>query len=614
MYQVPNYTQTVSMKLSEVLADIGVDERIVMKKRRKWLLMESMININDQLLGVIDKLTFFFGSQSECTTTDGMGSDLDQLVCSKGYPVIQDWSDWLPGLNNFLMIQDNSVSPGYCLLQFLRSDAPLPVDGEANQCFFMDRTGKLLLKNSLVSITNRNGLELHGPAQARKGQRGYPDIDHVFALYCTTWPQQARRWLDQQGEGQWPYSEMKQYCSRTGCFVVGVGCSGSEHEQFEWRISTSFAERCLMFNLNITQIRCYVLMKIILKTFINPLFKDVITSFMCKTVLFHCISKTCSNIWRENNLLSCLSLCLYLLYNNIINEHCPHFIIPGNNLMRGKISPAVKPYILEILNNIIYSEGVALLGINCDHLGFRLHDKFYNFCLIKTSDFISGFLYFSMASEISKKLMNTYNHLKDSCPNEAVEILKNILSKSVNCKYEGIDKTASHLLLPWYCTTLGSVLASLNIYQYNTVSADALKLISLGLNTDVASSKLKLASILYCVQEIQKTDLVLSEIEKRYDLHIVEPICCCNENENELPRQGFFELCDNHNEEVIRYTTASCVTFLPCELHCVPAELRYEMFRSTQEDRKVRTRQDNKWMDFAVVDFPPLPLLSTIQD
>ncbi|XP_060604438.1 uncharacterized protein LOC132757242 [Ruditapes philippinarum] len=329
MYQVPDYNQTVSMKLSEVLADIGVDERIVMKRRRTWLLIESIENITHQLLDK-NASAYIFGSQSEGTTTIDLQSDLDQLNCDKAFPVIQDWSDWIPGLYNLLMIQDNSISPGYCLLQVLRDDAPLPLDGESHHLVFKDRTGKLLLKKFIVSLFNINR-EIHGPAGFEQGQPGISDKDSVFALHCTTWPQQARQWLDQQGEGQWPSAEMKQYCSRTGCFVVGVGCRGSEHEQLEWRISTSLAERCLMFNLNITQIRCYVLMKMILKTFINPLFKDVITSFMCKTVLFHCISNAHSNIWRENNLLSCLSLCLYLLYNNIINENCPHFIIPGNN-------------------------------------------------------------------------------------------------------------------------------------------------------------------------------------------------------------------------------------------------------------------------------------------
>ncbi|XP_060605559.1 uncharacterized protein LOC132758060 [Ruditapes philippinarum] len=149
MYRVPNYTQTVSMKLSEVLADIGIDERIVMKRRRTWLLNESIININYQLR-VENNLTHILGSQSEGTTTIGIDSDIDKLICYKTLPVTQDWSDWIPGENNLLMIQDNSVSPGYCLLQVLRDDAPLPLDepldDESDQYFFKDRTGKILFQ------------------------------------------------------------------------------------------------------------------------------------------------------------------------------------------------------------------------------------------------------------------------------------------------------------------------------------------------------------------------------------------------------------------------------------------------------------------------------------
>ncbi|XP_060605560.1 uncharacterized protein LOC132758062 [Ruditapes philippinarum] len=73
MYRVPNYTETVSMKLSEVLSDIGVDERIVMKRRRSRLLMESKTNINIQALDG-DGFVYVFGSQSEGTTTIGIGS------------------------------------------------------------------------------------------------------------------------------------------------------------------------------------------------------------------------------------------------------------------------------------------------------------------------------------------------------------------------------------------------------------------------------------------------------------------------------------------------------------------------------------------------------------
>ncbi|XP_060560706.1 uncharacterized protein LOC132720567 [Ruditapes philippinarum] len=615
MYQVPNYTQAVSMKLSEVLADIGVDDRIVLKRRRSVLLREAVKNVNDQLWNMNIYTSYYFGSRSEGTTTMGLRSDADHLFCLNAFSVIQDWSEWIPGVLNYLMIQDSSVSPGYCVLQMLRPDVPLPADGESDQYFFRDRTGKILLKHIILPgifhLKHLFGgfldrLQVHGPAGVNQGPPGYCDMDLVLALHCKTWPQQARRWQDQHSDAQWPSAEIKQYCSRTGCFVVPVGYRGSEHEQLEWRISTSLAERCLMFNLNITQIRCYVLMKMIIKSFLDPQFEHVISSYMCKTVLLHCIANSHFNIWRENNLLSCLSLCLYLLYNNIINENCPHFIIPENNLMRGKISPAVKPYILEIVNNIINSKGAAMLGIKYDDIGSRLQFKFFNLCRFQTSKYISGLLLYDTATNISISVP-----VKNKSPHEAVQILTNCISKILNVQCEGMVATACQLKLPWCCTTLGSVLASININQHNTVLSDALKLISLGLNTDVASSKLKLASILYCIQDIQKVDLVLSEIVRRYDLNYVEPFCACYEFERKSLRRGYFAICDIYNEDAQYYATASCVKFLPCEFYCVPTELRYEMVRSTQEERIYRTEIIDDWMDCAVVD--SLPYLYFLQ-
>jgi hypothetical protein len=155
------------------------------------------------------------------------------------------------------------------------------------------------------------------------------------------------------------------------------------------------------------------------------------------------------------------------------------------------------------------------------------------------------------------------------------------------------------------------VLASININQHIPVSADTLKLITLGLNTDAASSKLKLASILYCAQEIRIADLVLSEIERSYDFYIVEPVCGCYIFKKKPLREGLYAVCDTDNENAIQYSTALCVKFLPCEIHCVPTELRYEMIRSTPEDRRVRPKRVDEWMDCAVVD--SLPYLYFLQ-
>ncbi|XP_060572707.1 uncharacterized protein LOC132730740 [Ruditapes philippinarum] len=260
MSEIPDYTRNVSLRLSKVLDEIGVNERMVMKRRRLWLMKESIHTIGQRLIHE-DVNVYSLGSRIEGTTTPGLSSDSDTLFKHPRYSVIQDWSEWEPGKQNLLMIQDDTVSPGYCLLQILRNDAPLPEDNVYDQYSYRDRIGRVLFKNAIVNSIPGGEYVRHGPAQSLDEIPGCYGHDIVLAISCQQWPLQARQWIAHQREGQWPTNDMKQYFKTMGCFVVGVGAKGSGNEELEWRISTSLAERYLMFNLNITQIRCYVLMK-----------------------------------------------------------------------------------------------------------------------------------------------------------------------------------------------------------------------------------------------------------------------------------------------------------------------------------------------------------------
>ncbi|XP_053377443.1 uncharacterized protein LOC128545892 [Mercenaria mercenaria] len=591
MFRAHENIVSMSETLSKALSDRGVDESIVLKRRRAALLEENMETISSQLQN-LNFTAYHFGSQSEGTTIMDLNSDSDILICVNDFNVIQDISDWKPDVKTLMMIQDDTVSPGYCLLQ------PL---GELPNCtnHLRERKGKILLKNKYLADAGlRNALYegqiIHGPAITLQNQPGLNDHDFVYVFPCKSWPLQARQWLDWQGVGQWPSADMRRYCGSTGCFLVGTGSKGSEHEELEWRISTSLAERRLMFSLNITQIRCYVLMKMILKRFIKPYFKDTISSFMCKTVMFHCIANTHSNIWRENNLYGCLSLCLFVLHHCILNENCPHFIIPGNNLMKGKIPHTDKPYILQ-----------------------KIRDNLAHWWIIpprNVGDVLSGQILKPLTCSIehvNRSFLNLFIY-KNSSNEEVVQTLQKYITKlAVLNQREGVDKTACRLLEQRFCTSLGTVLASQSIQLDNTVSEEALTWISLGLNTDVSSSKLKLASIYYCIGDTHKTEITLRNIERSYDLNTVEPICGCHFYNTEALRKGFFEKANDHSyEEAMQHITALCVKFLPYEIKCAPHELQYEMYRSTKADLAFRPPDEN-WIKWAVVD--SLPYLYFLQ-
>ncbi|XP_045190162.2 uncharacterized protein LOC123547263 [Mercenaria mercenaria] len=617
MSQHPDYYRTVSLKLSEVLNDIGVNERMILK-RRMVLLMETMWTSTWKLLGM-NMSIYHFGSRSEGSTTLGLQSDTDTLFCLNKYNVIQDWAEWQPSRRNLLMIQDETTSPGYCLLQKLRDDEHLPT---ALLDRLPDSRGKVLLKNTSYRDAPLEGRVINGPASSMEGSQGIADQDFVPAFHCRSWPAEARPWLLQQGIGRWPTEDMKRYCETKGCLTVPVSSKNSQHEELEWRISTSHAERCLMFSLNITQLRCYILMKMILKALINPQCDGVLSSFMCKTVLFHCIQNTHSNNWKKSNLLSCLMCCITVLQNFVRNENCPHFIITENNLMAGRISPHTKHKILEILKIILQGEGRALLGISIDDLGMRLQVKMnmgeallYHQTPAKIYTFISAELLLNTASTVSfshKFLLGEIKHDGNAIVRQGLSDYMITLTRMYReMGSSSLEKSALKLLAPLLSSSVASVIASHDIYTTHSISPEALTWFSAGLNSDVASGRLKLASALYCVGDMERAEFVLKNVEEKYDLNTVESVCECNENVFHYPRQGFRHKCNTGNEEVIKHNIAFCVRFLRCEICCVPEELQYEMFRSTQEDRLERDGIFDTWMDFAVVD--SLPYLYFLQ-
>ncbi|XP_060556859.1 uncharacterized protein LOC132717414 [Ruditapes philippinarum] len=613
MSRIPDYAHNLSLRMSQVMDGIGVSEKIMMKRRRLMLLNESLFTLTHQLLGK-DRNVFFFGSQIEGTTTIGLNSDLDCLISMNNYNVIQDWSEWEYGKHNLLMIQDEYVSPGYCLLQELRDDAPLPLVVEVNDNSYRDRMGRILLKNTMFNVLE-NAVR-NGPAQSVRDVPGVEDNDYVLAFPCHERPVQAGHWLNQHREEHWPTNDIVQYCRNTRCFVVGVGKSGSVNELLEWRISTSFAERYLMFNLNITQIRCYVLMKMILKTFITLRFPDNISSFMCKTVLLHCISYTRSDAWKEITLFICLSFCLSTLYNCVQNEYCPHFFITQNNLMSGRFLPETKPLILENLRYVIESDGRALLEIKCDNIDKYLQSSLNGFEPIHPHfipTLIAGQLLKYITRDISSFFKCLLSEMNDLSPRLAMQKLLTFMSYHHIENYTNIDRKAYRLITRYLCSSRGSILSSSNINQQDHLTyKKALEFLSLGLDSDVASGKLKLASFFYCTGDIERTELILKNIEECYDLSVVEPICWCYSFKHYSIRDKFKGLCYESNEEcrLFKHITASCVYFIRCERNCCPLELQHEMFRSTQEDHAYRSR-DDKWMNMAVVD--SLPYLYFLQ-
>ncbi|XP_060601993.1 uncharacterized protein LOC132755199 [Ruditapes philippinarum] len=610
MFPAPHYRERRSMMLSEVLDDLGVNDQMVMRERKLMKMLETVSTITMRLTGT-NITSYFMGSQSECTRISS--SDADILLCVNTVNIIQDLSEWEHGKDNYLMIQDENTTPGYCFLQLFRSNEPMPATDIPNNLHISERRG-ILCKNTIKLLDS--SFEQHGPSITSQGRHGFCDKDLVLALPCKSWPQSASGWLERQGVGRWPTHEMRRLAARTRCFVVPTGSKVSVYPELEWRLSTSLTERYLMFSLNITQIRCYVLLKMILKSFLNPQGEINISSYMIKTVLFHCIENTEPSIWIDNNLLTCLIFCLQELHSCVQNEHCSHFIISEINLMTGQFTSETVHELSENISVFIQNDFDFLITLGTNDLGYRLlvklnkvPQKVYGppFSLaIPVTRYLSFALPISYLNFLFLKRVQNENMEK---MNQIVTILVFLMTYDIN-NGETLTHTGLKFLAPFTFTTYGSTLASFNFGAKNQALRKAMNWLSAGLNSDVSSGRLKLASVFYSREEMEKAEEILRQTEQKYLSHYVVPICSCAVRSEPTISEEIARYCYEHSEDSIKDITAFCVRFIRQEINCVPHELQYEMFRSTQDDMIHRGQYDC-WMDWAVID--SLPFLYFLQ-
>jgi len=128
------------------------------------------------------------------------------------------------------------------------------------------------------------------------------------------------------------------------------------------------------------------------------------------------------------------------------------------------------------------------------------------------------------------------------------------------------------------------------------------------LDIDVASSRLKLASMLYCQGDLHRSVFVLNDVQQRLDNSVIS-VCPCRKLPNEQPSETFCEYALRHrNQETLTRKMVFCVRFMREEMYCAPAILWFEMYRNVGDDVAHRTRNERIWMDWAEVDALPFML------
>ncbi|KAH3856219.1 hypothetical protein DPMN_098802 [Dreissena polymorpha] len=403
----------LSIRLSTVMEDIGVTVELVNFRRYITRVREYVKTIM-HMNGWKDVATFHFvGSQIEGSTTLGMDSDYDFLITDRGiFTAYTDLSEFCPlqSYSTFLYLAiKNTYSFPQCVcLQrviYIGENILFPVSAKYFDMkrkdlseHLLDEDGRELLSNEIVinnlvypnySLHSSGIVEQHEPALNLMGY-----ADSVFCIQCDqTLPRDCQVLFERPKPGHWP-KEKTLYKAKTQCAVFfmypgNIGHTSSYdsssrminmdirhptiYASRQWRMSTVSIELLLMCDLDIVQMKTYVLMKMIRIQFLKPLVADRLSTFHMKTAFLFAIEKYPPRIWTNENLVQCVLFGLRTLRRFLKHRFCPHYSIACVDLFAEKLRVwEVRPLIAE-LTRIINSNLQCVYEINIDKLGKRLN-------------------------------------------------------------------------------------------------------------------------------------------------------------------------------------------------------------------------------------------------
>ncbi|XP_052221605.1 uncharacterized protein LOC127838078 isoform X2 [Dreissena polymorpha] len=585
---------------------------------------EKSDEILNRLAGAKD-MCFIFGSQSEGTTTPGLQSDTDIFHCCRHTHVIRSWDSWEHGKVTLLMLKDDTLPPQQYMLQITKPGKPeletILYDGswifyngkfirqKPNDDRWVRYNGKLFLSSdSLLRDIEKDTLQDNAAVFKAGPSVSFDknlDVVKAMAVYDTL--PEIQKWIGRSRPGHWPTPELLEMVRDLPCFLVPSGHPLSKTRSIEWRFSPNLIERHLMFSFNITQIKCFVVLKMIKKTILYDVVPDGITTFHCKTTMMYAIERTPKNLWTDDNLIYLIRVCLQTLKRWLRVRFCPHYIVKGSNLFDGKLTVNQCLRLCDCLNTLGGNVQKELLHMKLDNIGEMMsardidHGKRFNQQL-------------NMA--IQRKL--DQNRLLP-CNFNVHEAVRRLLAGACNVRplitaqkvaldfLKHKDNLVSEVAKHWVRVLflyMASIIASSCLEPNVQLPQIILEGYTPSLRSDAASSRLKLASMLLSAGYLPAAAYVLQDIERRC-YPFVRNICCCG---NVLDRDDSLEefakeLSTGSDYRLREDNIAYCVRFTRREVNCVPPILLFEMHRAVSKDEiKMRSKQHMDSMDDASVD------------
>ena len=199
----------------------------------------------------------------------------------------------------------------------------------------------------------------HGPCST--GTFAGMNLDVATCLKSDMFPECAHNCIRRIRSSGWLATDVLKEIIQDGCYFVATASRMSSVEHLEWRMSFPLLEKRLVYAMNHVQFLCYGLLKILLKEAIEtePELKGLLCSYFLKTAVFWEIA-TAKVKWEKESFFECFWSCFQRIILWTKEGHCPNFIIPENNMFKGRIFGTARNNLLHHLS-VLYQEGFRCL-------------------------------------------------------------------------------------------------------------------------------------------------------------------------------------------------------------------------------------------------------------
>ncbi|XP_052082762.1 uncharacterized protein LOC127720287 [Mytilus californianus] len=301
-------------------------------------------------------LQIISGSKGE--GLDLKGSDIDLMYIHPDFKVFESEKAVVVSSTKIPVVMDTDDTPPCFTKLRLFFEKPHIYSEKFQQFFQTDCRGKYVISSELykkvlfpythIGHVKKPGI-IHGPCITDEDG----SFDITLALQCNQWISPVQTWVT-RSRTTWPSPDLISKITSCGVLFVPVGFKGSIHENIQWRISFSVAEKCLIFSFSHTQLLCYALLKIVFKEIMDKQeeLKGLLCSYFLKTLLFWISEESRPSVWIPENIIPCSKACVQRLLYCIEYSTLLHYFIPDNNLFYLRFNCKNKRNLINFLNHL----------------------------------------------------------------------------------------------------------------------------------------------------------------------------------------------------------------------------------------------------------------------